>query len=411
MLEALTPDTQTTLLLVGRFSKSSEAKPLTTVEYNRLAKQLHELGLRPADIMHEVPKGLVADRARLTTLLSRGTSLALAVERWARLGIRVVGRGDTAYPKSLKKKLRGAAAPVLYIAGNSDLLDSEAVCVVGSRNVSPSGLEFAAELGKRCASEGLTVVSGDARGVDRAAMDGALEEGGSVTAVLVDALTKAVLAKRNRDPILAGKLVLISPYDPEANFTVAKAMDRNKYMYALASAAVVVDSDIKGGTWSGAIENEKHRWTPAFVRVAADAPAGNPRLADLGLRPIPQRWVGESSSLKEFLFAGEDAGSSQLDLLAKENPPSRAAVTDPAKSLYAFFLEGLTAWLTDGPQPDTAIADRFELERSQARLWLDRAHKAGILEKLQRPARYALRRDDPSSGLGKRSQFMSELPL
>jgi predicted Rossmann-fold nucleotide-binding protein len=66
--------------------------------------------------------------------------------------------------------------------------------------VSASGLEFAAELGKRCASEGLNVVSGDARGVDRAAMDGALEEGGSVTAVLVDALTKAVLAKRNRDP-------------------------------------------------------------------------------------------------------------------------------------------------------------------------------------------------------------------
>lgn len=406
MLDALTPDTQITLLLVGRFAKSCEAKPLTTVEYNRLAKQLHELGLRPADIMREIPKGLVADTARLTTLLSRGTSLALAIERWARLGIRVVGRGDTAYPKSLKKKLRGAAAPILYVAGNSELLDSEAVCVVGSRNVSPSGLEFATELGKQCALEGLTVVSGDARGVDRAAMDGALGKGGSVTAVLVDALTKAVLAKRNRDPILAGKLVLISPYDPEASFTVAKAMDRNKYMYALASAAVVVDSDIKGGTWSGAIENEKHRWTPTFVRVAADAPAGNRRLADLGLRPMMHLRRDDFSSLREFLFSGDAGGPSQPDLLQNEHTPIEDQASDPAKSLYAFFLEGLTAWLAEGPQPDAAIADRFELERAQARLWLDRAHKAGVLEKLQRPARYAIRRDVPGG-----AEKSSQLPL
>lgn len=395
MLEALTLDTQATLLLVGRFSKSSDAKPLTTVEYNRLAKQLHELGLRPRDLVREIPKGLVADTSRLTTLLSRGTSLALAIERWTRLGIWVIGRADEAYPKLLKSKLRGAAAPILYCAGNAELLNAVAVCVVGSRDVSEAGLEFATELGMRCAAEGLAVVSGDARGVDRAAMDGALDKGGKAIAVLVDALTKAVLSKRNREAILAGRLALITPYDPEAGFTVSKAMDRNKYMYALASAAVVVESDTRGGTWSGAVENEKHQWTPAFVRVAADSPLGNQRLADLGLRPIvPQDPL---PNLRVFLLSCREDGPSQPDLLREEPQLIAPATLGAGKSLYSHFLDGLSAWLAHGPQRDTAIADRFDLERAQSQRWLDRAVEEGVIEKLQRPARYALRAADVGS--------------
>ncbi len=409
MLEALTPDTQATLLLVGRFAKSSETKPLTTVEYNRLAKQLHEFGLRPADIVRELPKGLVTDTARLTALLSRGTSLALAIERWARLGIRVIGRGEEAYPSLLKRKLRGATAPILYVAGNPELLNTEAVCVVGSRNVSDAGLEFATELGRRCAAEGLAVVSGDARGVDRGAMDGALDTGGNVTAVLVDALTKAVLSKRNREAILAGKLALIAPYDPESGFTVSKAMDRNKYIYALASAAVVVDSDIKGGTWSGAVENEKHQWTPAFVRMGADAPAGNQLLADLGLRPIVPEDL--SPSVRAFLFSSEEDGPSQLDLLREAPPRTSPASHDARNTLYSYFLSGLAAWLAHGPQTDTAIADRFDLERSQSTRWLDRALAQGVLEKLQRPTRYALRLNDVCSDVTKSPVAKSQLLL
>lgn len=409
MLEALSPDTQATLLLVGRFAKSSEAKPLTTVEYNRLAKQLYELGLRPADILRELPKGLVADTTRLTALLSRGTSLALAVERWERLGIRVIGRGDEAYPKLLKKKLRRAAAPILYFAGDPGLLNAEAVCVVGSRNGSNAGLEFATELGRRCAAEGLAVVSGDARGVDRAAMDGALDKGGKVTAILVDAITKVVLAKRNRDAISAGKLALITPYDPEAGFAVSKAMDRNKYMYALASAAVIVDSDTKGGTWSGAVENEKHQWTPAFVRLAADAPAGNQRLADLGLQPIVSQNL--LPNLRAFLFSSKAVTLAQPDLLQKEPQLIIPAPLGAGKSLYAYFLNGLTAWLSYGPQPDTAIADQFELERAQSKRWLDRALEEGVIEKLQRPTRYALPSHDVSPDAAGSSDTGSELLL
>ncbi|MER8385711.1 DNA-processing protein DprA [Mesorhizobium sp. M0166] len=393
----LSPDTQATLLLVGQFARSPEVKPLTIAEYNRLAKQLLDLEMRPADIVRQVPKSLIIDSDRISKLLARGTSLALAVERWSQLGIKVIGRGDAFYPSLLKKKLRSAAAPILYLAGNSELLDAEAVCIVGSRNASESGLEFAAQLGQRCASEGLVVVSGDARGVDRVAMESAIEAGGSVTSVLVDALAKAVLAKRNRDPILSGKLVLVTPYDPDSSFTVANAMDRNKYMYALASAAVVVDSDTKGGTWTGAVENEKHRWTRAFVRLANDAAPGNQRLVHLGLRPIANLERSGSQSLRQFLFSDAEGGSSQLGLPVEPTPPAIEA-PHSAKSLYDFFIEALTEWLTDGPQSDTAIAERFELEREQVRSWLDRAQGSGVVQKLQRPTRFAIQLDPPSSG-------------
>src|SRR5688572_6339761 len=53
-----------------------------------------------------------------------------------------------------------------------------------------------------------------------------------------------VKSKAYRQAILDGRLVLASASDPDARFTVASAMERNKYLYALSGAAVVVDSNV-----------------------------------------------------------------------------------------------------------------------------------------------------------------------
>lgn len=388
MMTTLSPDTQATLLLIGKFTKSADVRPLTTVEYNKLAKQLVNLNLRPADLLKQIPKGLVLDTERLTTLLQRGTSLALAIERWSQLGIKIIGRGDDLYPSRLRATLRGLAPPILYCAGNLGLLKRKSVCVVGSRNASESGLKFAESLGKRCASEGLSVVSGDARGIDRAAMDSTIKAGGHVTAVLVDALTKVVLAKRNRDPIIAGNLVLVSPYDPDSGFTVAKAMDRNKYMYALGSAAIVVDSETKGGTWAGAIENQKQQWTQAFVRLDKDVALGNRRLAEMGLLPIDGIPGEVPENLKEFLFATYQKKSPQLDLQPTKSTPFASSALSSKTSLFKIFLELLEQWLAEGPQTDTAIAEHFCLEINQVNAWLDEAKNMGVVLELSEPKRF-----------------------
>ena len=86
------------------------------------------------------------------------------------------------------------------------------------------------------------IISGGARGTDQAAMSGALEAGGRSVGVLANGLERAALNRGNRNFLLDGRLVLVSPYDPAARFLAAHAMQRNKLIYALSDAAVVVNS-------------------------------------------------------------------------------------------------------------------------------------------------------------------------
>ena len=83
-------------------------------------------------------------------------------------------------------------------------------------------------------------------------MSSALEAGGRVAGVLADSLEKTVMKRENRNRLLEGQLVLLSPYDPNAGFNAGHAMQRNKLIYALADVALVVNADLnKGGTWAG----------------------------------------------------------------------------------------------------------------------------------------------------------------
>jgi len=66
------------------------------------------------------------------------------------------------------------------------------------------------------------------------------------------------LARHPKLLLLDERLVLISPYDPAAGFNIGNAMQRNKLVYALADAALVVGAEPrKGGTWAGAVEQLK----------------------------------------------------------------------------------------------------------------------------------------------------------
>jgi DNA processing protein len=132
-------------------------------------------------------------------------------------------------------------------------------------------------------------VSGGAKGIDQAAMRGALEAGGKVSGVLADSLEKTTMNREHRNLLLDGQLVLISPYDPSAGFNVGNAMQRNKLIYALADASLVVSSDLnKGGTWAGAIEQlDKFKFVPVFIRSTGESSAGLDGLRKKGALPWP----------------------------------------------------------------------------------------------------------------------------
>jgi predicted Rossmann fold nucleotide-binding protein DprA/Smf involved in DNA uptake len=209
-------------------------------------------------------------------LLGRGFLLSQVIERWQARAIWVVSRADAEYPRRLKVRLREDAPAVIYGCGDMALLESGGLAVVGSRHVDDSLIDYTMAVGRLAARAGRTLVSGGAKGIDQAAMRGALEAGGKVSGVLADSLEKTTMNREHRNLLLDGQLVLISPYDPKCGFNVGNAMQRNKLIYALADASLVVSSDLnRGGTWAGAIEQlDKLKFVPVYVRSTGESSAG-----------------------------------------------------------------------------------------------------------------------------------------
>jgi predicted Rossmann fold nucleotide-binding protein DprA/Smf involved in DNA uptake len=79
-------------------------------------------------------------------------------------------------------------------------------------------------------------------------------------------------------------------------------MGRNKLIYVLADYALVIASDMgKGGTWAGATEALKAKWSPVFVLDGPDVPEGNRGLVEEGAIPFPDSLLTVSLDLREWL--------------------------------------------------------------------------------------------------------------
>ena len=296
-MNAPSRNTQAILLLSAPLISDGmrrEAPILSPVEYRRLAARLRDLDAAPADLLASGADGLIEacgdtmDSTRLRTLLGRGFLLAQAIDRWAARAIWVISRADDDYPRRVKRRLKHDSPAVLYGCGDRSLLGTRGLAIVGSRDVDELLLEYSRCVAAQVANAGGIVVSGGARGVDRAAMNGALESGGVVAGVLAGDLEKAVVHRQHRDLLKDGRLVLVSPYDPSARFNVGHAMQRNKTIYALADAALVVDATVdSGGTWAGAVEQLRRYPTPVYVRSTGAPSAGLDALRERGAMPWP----------------------------------------------------------------------------------------------------------------------------
>lgn len=402
-------------LIVGK-GKSS-VQPLAPSEYDQLANWLRHSGREPADLIEclaeEVPNEdhVGIDSDRLSQLLARGFLLSQALERWQTRNIWVVSRADPLYPNRFKQKLRRKAPPVLYGCGDADLLDSGGLAVVGSREVPKALLEFSEGIGRLAATARCTVVSGEARGVDQVAMQGALAEGGRAVGILAGGLENAALARKNRDALMDSRLVLVSPYDPRARFNVGNAMQRNKLVYALADAGLVVESDFnRGGTWSGAVEQlDRLRLVPVFARCDGRIGKGIEALLRKGARPWPnpqtpaefRHILDGNSSYSEteaprqttLLPEEEDGipsygGETPKDVMMPDTQtePATVAAMAPSDQLFA-KVEQLLASIST-PTTESDVAAYLHVSKKQAGEWLKRLVRDGKYKRLARPVRY-----------------------
>ncbi|MFO0315457.1 MAG: DNA-processing protein DprA [bacterium] len=461
MTPTLSPNTQAILLLTapliaGRGTSSSEL--LSPGEYKRLARHLRETQRQPADLVSPDAADLlracqpVIDEARLRRLLGRGFLLSQVIERWQARAIWVVSRADAEYPRRLKARLREDAPAVIYGCGDMSLLESGGLAVVGSRHVDDSLIDYTMAVGRLAARAGRTLVSGGAKGIDQAAMRGALEAGGKVSGVLADSLEKTTMNREHRNLLLDGQLVLISPYDPSAGFNVGNAMQRNKLIYALADASLVVSSDLdKGGTWAGAIEQlDKLKFVPVYVRSTSGSSPGLDALCSKGALPWPNpqdadafEGVFDVATLVPpappqsglALFPGD--GPSEVaptPSAVPETPPANESPTEPAPppvsapseapvdptpdaapsvaqvveskpeaagslpttastpadTLFAAVREVIQLLLKT-PMKDAEVAAALDVSNAQAKAWLQRLVDEGVVEKQKKPAGYIVK--------------------
>jgi len=115
-------------------------------------------------------------------LVRAGRDLDDALLKIEQLGAQVLTWDDADYPANLRSIAQ--PPPVLYLKGALTPADEWAVAVVGTRHGTPYGREAARELANGLAANGVTVVSGLARGIDVIAHKAALDAGGRTLAVL-----------------------------------------------------------------------------------------------------------------------------------------------------------------------------------------------------------------------------------
>jgi len=161
-------------------------------------------------------------------------------------GINLITLEDSAYPTRLKQI--DQPPPVLYALGDLTPQDEWAVAIVGTRRVTHYGQQAAEEIAAFLAQNGITVVSGLARGVDSIAHRAALEAGGRTIAVLGSGVDKIYPAEnRSLAAEMTAKGAILSDYalgtPPEAgNFP-----PRNRIIAGLSIAVVVVEAGERSG--------------------------------------------------------------------------------------------------------------------------------------------------------------------
>lgn len=256
-------------LLLSSCLGDPDRRPLTTAQLRTLADRSWQLDttdkgrdLTCADLMALGYGKPMADR--ILRLLSQEDVLDHYLSRAKRADCVPLTRVSENYPLILRKRLGLDSPGVLWAKGDVQILNSPAIALVGSRDLHNANRRFAEEVGYQAARQGYTLVSGNARGADRAAQEACLAAGGQVISVVADELTQ----HSRRDNVL-----YLSEEDFDQSFSSQRALSRNRVIHALAHKTMVAQCTLgMGGTWDGTVKNLRFGWSDVFCfRDGSDA--------------------------------------------------------------------------------------------------------------------------------------------
>ena len=202
--------------------------------------------------------------ARILRLLSEEDLLRHYLSRGYRLDCVPITRVTEQYPRILRQRLCLDSPGTFWAKGDLSILNTPAIALVGSRELYPENHAFAESVGRHSANQGLTLVSGNARGADRAAQEACLRAGGKVISIVADELWKHQIREN---------VLYLSEEDYDAPFSSQRALSRNRCIHALGQMVFVAQANLqKGGTWDGTAKNLHFGWSPvACFRDGSEA--------------------------------------------------------------------------------------------------------------------------------------------
>jgi Predicted Rossmann fold nucleotide-binding protein involved in DNA uptake len=256
----------------------------------QLGKTLEDFFAADAQEWQTVCRLNDANSAKLMQAKEKLVAQAFLVEQLQHADIHMLTVLDDAYPKSLKLALDVThIPPVLFYIGSIDILTYPTAAIIGSRHAQESSLDFTRATARYLANNNTNVISGYARGVDRAAYEGAIETDGYTTIVLPHGIRKLskVQLQKLQPKIEANKVLVLSQFHPDAPWMISRAMERNNVVTGLAQVVVVAESDTKGGTWEGANGALKQK-RRLFVcqNDEKEMQSGNKQLLERGGKPL-----------------------------------------------------------------------------------------------------------------------------
>jgi DNA processing protein len=245
-----------------------------------------------------------------------GVDLEGLWEKITAQGIQILTWADEAYPARLKEIEQ--PPPVLYVRGEFLPEDSFAVALVGTRRVTSYGRQITEELAGFLAGNGITVISGLARGVDAVAHSAALKAGGRTLAVLGSGVDRIYPPEHRAlaEQMLASGC-LLSDYAPGTAPDSANFPPRNRIISGLSMAVVVVEAgETSGALITAEFAAEQGREVFAVPgSILAPQSKGTNRLIQQGALPLlgPQDLlqalnltrVGEQKAARKILPADE----------------------------------------------------------------------------------------------------------
>jgi DNA processing protein len=143
----------------------------------------------------------------------------------------------------------------LWCVGDTDLIRLPSIAIVGTRNVSEEGAARARRLARELTAAGCVVFSGLAKGIDKEALESAVQSQGHVVAVIGTPINQAYPAEnKHLQECIYRDHLLISQFEPGTRVFPSNFPMRNKLMAALSDATVIIEAGETSGTLHQAAE-------------------------------------------------------------------------------------------------------------------------------------------------------------